>query len=103
MKTIKITRKEIDTIAKGCYQYDCVVRGHQPGVLSGAELKGDAKKWGASYAGSRAVVASRIYTMFGIVTSLMLIDSRWCRVWAVQHRAYGDSPYFERVVFEVTA
>jgi len=60
------------------YMEHVVDHGHVPGTLSGASLKGDAKKYGASYARTRANVAHAVrvlgYARDGY-------DERGRRVW----------------------
>ena len=63
------------------YMAQVVEFGHQPGVLSGAALKGNAKKYGASYARTRSNVSSAVRQLTGISDGYALIDSRWARVW----------------------
>ena len=55
--------------------------GHVPGVLSGAALKGKAKKYGGSYARTRANVISAVRQLTGVSDGYALVDSRWVRVW----------------------
>ena len=66
---------------RATYQRDVIERGHVPGVLSGANLRGKARQYGGSYAGSRAVAATVAARHAGAVSALRLVDSRWCRVW----------------------
>lgn len=64
---------------------DC---GHVPGVLSGALLQGKARRYGASYARSRARAAA-IAAQVGVMSALVPVDvgtqskpmRRLCRVW----------------------
>lgn len=67
------------------YVLDC---GHIPGVLSGANLKGKARRFGGSYARSRAIAAN-IAAKAGVKQDVILLDvgtkdkptRRHCRVW----------------------
>jgi hypothetical protein len=81
------------TIPRPVTQSDYVLHvlrlGHSPGVLSGAELQGKAKRYGAGYARRRRA-AEEYAASQGIVSRLLLIDSRWSRVWS-------DSATGERV------
>ena len=63
------------------YMTHVVDAGHHPGVLSGAELQGKAKKYGGSYARTRASVIAAVYQLTGISDGYALIDSRRARVW----------------------
>ena len=63
------------------YMTRAVELGHQPGVLSGAELRGKAKKYGASYAQTRANVSRAVRQLTGISDGRALVGSRWARVW----------------------
>lgn len=69
-------------IARGSYQQHVVRHGHIPGVLSGAEIRGKARSYGAFYARSRASVAATLRAL-GVVQSLILHpeNRRWSRVW----------------------
>jgi len=48
------------------YRRHVVESGHVPGVLSGAELRGRAKFYGASYARSRRAVFDALERAYGI-------------------------------------
>ena len=68
------------------YAEHCLVNGHEPGVLSGADLEGKAKYYGAGYARSRANLSAWLDANFGVRSELALIRvtgsvRRWCRVW----------------------
>ena len=87
MKTINLTeaaiaeqmgRRELTS-----YMYDVVENGHRPGVLSGANLKGKARQYSASYAITRASVIDAVAeaTDGAVRPRKVLINSRWSRVW----------------------
>lgn len=65
MKTIEINETAIrDHIRSGRltdYRRHVIEHGHWPGTLSGAELTGKAKEYGASYARSRRLVVEAVY------------------------------------------
>ena len=63
------------------YMAHVVDAGHQPGALSGAELRGKAKKYGAGYAQTRANVIRAVRQLTGISDGYALVGSRWARVW----------------------
>lgn len=101
MKTITVTE---DAVAENMgrkdltgYMFDVAENGHKPGVLSGANLAGKARKYGASYARTRQKVfyAVRTATNGKVTTGKVLINSRWSRVWV-------DSATNEPVVLNVT-
>ncbi len=85
MQKIKITGNELSTLARGNYQQHCVLAGDIPGVLSGAELRGKAKDYGASYAASRSALCGRVTAEHGVYSLVILVHfrryARWCRVW----------------------
>jgi hypothetical protein len=56
--------------------------GHEPGVLSGAELKGNAKKWSGKYAAKRAEVVKAMAAL-GVYSEQILCPNRrvGIRVW----------------------
>ena len=71
-------------IGKGDYHRHVLECGHIPGVLSGAELRGKAKRWGGIYARLREkveIVAER----YGVTSEVIAIETgatrRACRVW----------------------
>lgn len=78
MKTVIVPAK----LAKGEYQYHVLESGHEPGVLSGAELQGKAREYGGVYAASRASVVARVMD-YGVTDALVLLPHtrRWTRVW----------------------
>lgn len=55
MRTITISESRLARHLNRRAQYarDVIERGHQPGVLSGAELKGKARQYSANYARQR--------------------------------------------------
>lgn len=71
------------------YIADVLHYGHIPGVLSGANLKGKARKYGAHYARSRGQ-AMHIASQYGVKATYVLLDRgtpgkpkpRHCVVWA---------------------
>jgi len=79
----------------GWYQRHVLEDGHQPGVLSGAELAGKARnQFGGSYAASRRAVEA-LLAEYDVRSELVLMASsktspkRVARVWltASNHRA----------------
>ena len=88
MTTIKeITIAESDLAAAmgrndlTSYIEHVVGAGHEPGVLSGSSLKGEAKKYGSSYARARSKIIDAVRHLTGVSDGYALIDSRWARVW----------------------
>jgi hypothetical protein len=88
--TTAVTRAQI-TIAKSdlpkeLRRSDYAIRvidyGHEPGVLSGAELKGNAKKWSGKYAAKRAEVVKAM-AAFGVYSEQIICPKRrvGIRVW----------------------
>ena len=67
------------------YAAHCVQSGHVPGVLSGAELEGKARYFGARYRDSRDRLAAWLESRYGVTDDLVLADvggvRRWVRVW----------------------
>lgn len=67
--------------------------GHIPGVLSGANIKGKARRYGGKYARSRAIAAA-IAAAVGVKQDVILLDRgskdkparRLCRVWTKDGR-----------------
>lgn len=76
MKTITIEKPAVCQTT-----LDYLTRGHIVGELSGAALRGKAHKYGAFYARKRYQAAT-IAARYRIYSSRILINSRWCRVWA---------------------
>jgi hypothetical protein len=76
--------------ARASYIIHALACGHIPGVLSGAELSGKARRFGAKYARSR-VRAYHIASQAGVKPALLLIDvgtkdkpiRRRCAVWSL--------------------
>lgn len=77
MNTITITAP---IPPRATYQRHVLEAGHCPGVLSGAELKGKARTYGAGYYHARLRVM-RLASEHGVTSDLVLIGSRWSRVW----------------------
>ena len=65
---------------RGDYLRQVIRNGHVPGVLSGANLKGKAKRYGAGYARQRKR-AEAVVSQYGIRSGFALINSHWSRVW----------------------
>ena len=68
------------------YARDCLENGHVPGVLSGANLQGTAKKYGRGYARSRENLTVWLEDVYDVTNELVLMNAygdtrRWCRVW----------------------
>ena len=76
LTTIAIPRS---LLPRGHYAEHVANYGHTPGVLSGAEIKGEARSFGW-YARQRAVVARAVRAL-GVEDGLHLVNSRHCRVW----------------------
>lgn len=85
MKTITINRSDLD-VGRSEYALETVERGHIPGVLSGAELKGAAREYGGHYARMRRRAAEAVEsaTAGRIRDGKALRDSRWVRCWVDQ-------------------
>ena len=86
MKEINITHSDLAAaMGHKCltkYMTRVVDAGHEPGVLSGAELRGGkAKKYAAHYAQTRSKVSSAVRQLTGINSEFALIGSLWVRVW----------------------
>jgi hypothetical protein len=67
-------------LPRGYYAAHVATCGHVPGTLSGAALKGKAKKYGMWYEVQRRRTASAL-APYGVRTGLALVNSRWSRVW----------------------
>ena len=78
---IRIDSETDSQLVNGSYQEDLLYRGHIPGVLSGAELEGKARLYSSSYKRSRKNLESRVFELFQVWSDLVLIKSRWARVW----------------------
>lgn len=61
------------------YVVNVINNGHLPGVLSGAELKGNARRYGGKYAVTRAKVAAAVKATCGVESEL--VNNR--RTWAI--------------------
>lgn len=69
--------------ARATYIAHVLESGHRAGVLSGAELRGKAKRYGGSYCRSRDKAAA-IAAAHGVTDSLVLTAARrWTRVWTL--------------------
>jgi hypothetical protein len=81
--TATVTVAITDAIpARATYLRHVLEHGHQAGVLSGAELRGKARRY-ASYWGARAR-ASRVAAEHGVRSDLVLSATRrWTRVWTL--------------------
>ena len=78
MRTIHVS---LPLAARETYARHVVESGHVPGVLSGAELRGRARRYGRTYARSRERVRAMLTRHCGVTSRLALIESRWARVW----------------------
>jgi hypothetical protein len=80
METITVPAKALQT--RSHYARHVAEQGHVPGVLSGAELRGKAKQYGASYARMRRRVEG-LLSLRGIHSALVLDahSKRYVRVW----------------------
>ena len=79
MQTITIPASVVPP--RATYVRNVLTGGHAPGVLSGANLRGKAKRY-ASYWQGRAR-AVQIAADYGVERGLVLIDSRWAAVWTL--------------------
>jgi hypothetical protein len=85
METITITTSVSLRASYIRHVLDC---GHIPGVLSGANIKGKARRYGGKYARSRAIAAT-IAAQAGVKQDVILLSvgskdksmRRHCRVW----------------------
>ena len=81
MLTITIPAAAVS--ARATYVAHVLEAGHRAGVLSGAELRGKAKRYAGSYCRSRAKAAV-IAAAYGVTDGLVLSASRrWTRVWTL--------------------
>lgn len=81
---MKIVEVERSGLPRGYYAEHVAEYGHEPGVLSGAELAGGARKWGW-YSKMRTRVEAALRG-FGVHRGYALIETRpgyprWCVVW----------------------
>ncbi len=80
MKTITIPKPN----SRSSYLLWVLEHGHVPGVLSGRSLRGNARRWGASYHKQRLKAISYA-AVFGVFAERQLIGAqgkrRWCVVW----------------------
>lgn len=65
--------------ARATYLRHVIEAGHRPGVLSGAELRGKARRFASYWRARRR--AEELASEYGICHGLALIRSRWARVW----------------------
>ena len=72
------------SLPKGYYATYVAENGHVPGVLSGSELRGNARKWGSWYRSIRRRVAA-VLADHGVSDSLVYDPqrARWVRIWNV--------------------
>ena len=69
--------------ARATYIAHVLQSGHRPGVLSGAELRGKARRYAGSYCRSRDKAAA-LAAAYGVEMDLVLGDNRrWTRVWTL--------------------
>ena len=81
--TLTITIPAAAVSARATYIAHVLEAGHREGVLSGAELRGKAKRYAGSYCRSRAKAAV-IAADYGVEENLVLSASRrWTRVWTL--------------------
>lgn len=82
--------------ARATYVRWVLENGHVPGVLSGAELRGKAKRFGASYYRSRMVAEQHAAEHGDVRAELVYVPDyqRRCRVWV------GGDNEFVRIVLE---
>ena len=86
MQNIDIRREDLQTVGiKRISNYSAQVidYGHQPGVLSGANLKGTARQHAAKYAARRASVAAAVEAATGVRSEIVKADGRNVRVWTL--------------------
>lgn len=76
MQTIKIPAPA----RMGAYVRHVIEHGHRPGVLSGAELRGRARHWAASYYHQRRR-AEEYVAPYSVVRGIAMVGSRRCAVW----------------------
>jgi hypothetical protein len=82
MATI-ITIPAVAVPARATYIAHVLEAGHRPGVLSGAELRGKARRYAGSYCRSRDKAAV-LAAAHGVKQGLVLGDNRrWTRVWTL--------------------
>jgi len=81
--TLTITVPAAAVSARATYIAHVLEAGHRAGVLSGAELRGKAKRYAGSYCRSRAKAAV-IAAAYGVKAALVLSDTRrWTSVWTL--------------------
>lgn len=69
-----------NALPRGYYAEEVANNGHVPGVLSGANLSGKARSYGAWYHAMRCRVAEALRP-YGVYSGLAKVNSRLCRVW----------------------
>ena len=92
MRMIKI---DPSILPRGYYARDVAEYGHVPGILSGSNLRGNAREWSGWYARMRGRVAKAVYRATGACQGYRLINSRWCKVWT-------DGPHGKPVQLIIT-
>jgi len=81
--TLTITIPVSAVPARATYIAHVLEAGHCAGVLSGAELRGKARRYGGSYCRSRDK-AAQLAAAYGVTNGLVLSASRrWTRVWTL--------------------
>jgi hypothetical protein len=81
--TLTITIPVSAVPARATYIAHVLQAGHRPGVLSGAELRGKARRYAGSYCRSRDKAAV-LAAAHGVKQGLVLGDNRrWTRVWTL--------------------
>ena len=82
MRTIYIDPR---ILPRGYYAAHVAAHGHEPGVLSGAELRGRARRYGGWYQRQRERVARSLADL-GIQSRLLLHPTarRLARVWVTE-------------------
>ena len=79
-RTINVSMSDSANFPAGEYALYVLTGGHRPGVLSGAELKGKARKYSTWYSIKRASVAKWVRATFA-VTSECHRDKHNARLW----------------------
>jgi len=86
MQNINVSREDLQTAGIKRitdYRAQVIDYGHEPGVLSGASLKGTARKYASKYAISRAEVAAAVEYVTGVISSIARVNGRDVRVWTL--------------------
>jgi len=79
MNDIQVIAVPRDALPRGDYAKHVAEHGHEPGVLSGAEIRGRARQYGGWYANKRAAVAEAMMR-HGVRSALRLDPERRRRV-----------------------